>query len=52
MLSLHIIFSLIPTAPNNHFFFEKFRQMTSTISYIHVIVPVNFEGLKKQANQI
>jgi hypothetical protein len=51
MLSLHIIFYLFPTAHNNHVFFEKFRQMISTTSYIHVIVPINFKGLKKQAKQ-
>jgi hypothetical protein len=46
MITIIVLFSITPSAQNNHIIFEEIGEMTGTISNLHNVIPINIQGLK------
>jgi hypothetical protein len=49
MITIIILLSILPSAQNNNIVFEEIGEMTSAISYLHIIIPADIQGLKERA---
>jgi len=49
MITFIILLYNIPSAQNSHIIFEEIGDLTGPISYLHIVVPINIQGLNEKA---
>jgi hypothetical protein len=50
MITILLLISIIHLAQNHHIVFEEIGEMTRAISNLHIVLPVDIQGLKEKAD--
>jgi hypothetical protein len=50
MITIFILLAILPPVHNDSIFFEEIGEITTTISYLQIFIPVDIQGLKEKPN--